>query len=239
MDTTQLEDVMTCLIASLPNVELDAAAPACPGWSHRDVVVHLGGVHEWCRGALVDKHGRTPTPTPPLQSDDADADVGELSAWYAVHAQALLDAMQDIDGDEPCWTFAEPHSARFWLRRQLHETIVHLVDVDPEWNVRADVAIDGIDEVVHTMFPRQVRLGRAQPVERALAIAPVEGRRFVMFGDGHGAPLDDTDAHATIAGPASLLYLTLWGRISLQHPGLIVTGDRAVAEAVLGAHIVP
>ena len=33
--------------------ELGAAVPSCPGWSVRDLVVHLGNLHRWVVQAMT------------------------------------------------------------------------------------------------------------------------------------------------------------------------------------------
>ena len=50
----------------------------------------------------------------------------------------------------------------------------------------AELALDGIDEVVAMFFPRQVRLGRTPPLPTALAVEPAEGGRWVLCGRRHG-----------------------------------------------------
>ena len=52
------------------DAELDAPVPSCPGWSLRDLVVHLGGVDQWATHAVVEG---TPTSD---QKPSADEVVG-------------------------------------------------------------------------------------------------------------------------------------------------------------------
>jgi hypothetical protein len=96
----------------------------------------------------------------------------------------------------------------------------------------AEQALDGIDEVVGTFFPRQVRLGRIPPLTHVLAVEPVEGGRWVLAGDGTAS---GAAAEATVSGPAEALLLLLWHRIGPADPRITVSGDRAAARSVLGA----
>ena len=75
--------------------------------------------------------------------------------WYRDSRRQLLDTLDTIDADIPCYTFSRSDtSVRFWHRRQLHETFVHLWDlrsaVDPAAPAPAEasaaVVADGIDE---------------------------------------------------------------------------------------------
>lgn len=226
--------------------DLDAPVPTCPGWTRRDLVLHLGAAHHWSRGAILDGHPRTPAPAPP---EDGSTDA--LDRWYAGHAAELLATLRDTPPDTPCWAFGpKPTTAGFWRRRQLHETVVHAVDLDPGLTIDPEVARDGIDEVVSMFFPRQVRLERIPPLRRSLAVtidatadgtAPGSGTTtWVIAGSGTPEELAAVgEPDATIHGPADALYILLWGRIALDDPRVAVTGEASAAAAVLDAGIVP
>src|SRR5690606_6071362 len=113
------------ILAVVRSGDLEATVPSCPGWTVRDVVEHLGGVHRWARQNIVDPS----TARPLLQSRPA---AGEpLDTWFAEGVSALLDTLRATQPDAPCWTFQEGNGfARFWSRRQAHETTMHRVDVE-------------------------------------------------------------------------------------------------------------
>ena len=234
--------------AALADGDLAAAVPACPGWTLDDLVRHVGGIHRWVWGAVVEGHPDTELPAGP-------AGRAPLIDWYDEGAGRLLDVLVTADPDAPCWTFGpKPSSVRFWFRRQAHEHAVHAVDaaasqartlpLDPE------LALDGVDEVVRMFFPRQVRLGRMPPLTRSLALRPVgagagpdgeDGVR-VLVGSGLAAEvaaLGPGSADATVSGPAEALYLLAWRRIGLDDDRLTLIGDPAAARAVLAAAIIP
>ena len=135
---------------------------------------------------------------------------------------------------------SEPRTAAFWFRRQAHETVMHTRDAAASQGVaepvEPDVALDGIDEIVTMFFPRQVRLGRTARLDAALALAPDEGGRWVVAGDGtdHNAAPD-----ATVSGPAEAVLLLLWHRVGLDDPRLTISGSRAAADDVLAAALTP
>jgi uncharacterized protein (TIGR03083 family) len=220
--------------ACLETGALDAPVPGCPGWTLTDLAQHLGGVHRWARTAVVE--GRSGQKT-----FDAPTAREPLVDWLRDGAAALVDALRAAGPAAPCWTIGtDPHVAAFWFRRQAHETALHAHDAaasqGPADALDPALALDGVDEVVAVMFPRQVRLGRIPPLPAALALAPDEGGRWVVAGDGTDPA---AAADATVTGPAEALLLLLWHRIALDDPRLTVSGSRAAADAVLAAALTP
>lgn len=220
-------------------IDLIAAAdPAalvhgCPGWTLADLVTHTGGIHQWAQHAIV--HGNPDGgPTEPGATDP-----DTLMRWYAESAHNLVDVLRITAPEAPAWTFGPQQTASFWFRRQAHETAVHLWDARAsqgiETGIEPGIAVDGIDEVVTMFFPRQVRLGRTPPLERALNLVTDDGR-WVLAGDGTGP---DAEAATTVKGPADAILLLLWNRIGLEDDRLTLAGDEQVAHAVLQAGIVP
>ena len=81
--------------------------------------------------------------------------------WAEQQAHLVLDALDTADPDSSCWTFGEPRSRRFWFRRQALETAVHAWDVQQAvarpGPIAPELAIDGIDEFLTLMLPRQLK----------------------------------------------------------------------------------
>jgi uncharacterized protein (TIGR03083 family) len=239
----QLMKHQTVLRALVENGDLDAAVPACPDWDLRGLAHHLGEVHRWVAVAIAEGHPNAPTPVGPHPRK-------ALLRWLDEGFVQMFDLLCDTDPDEPCWTFGpKPRTTRFWYRRQAHEHAIHAWDARasqsnagarPEQDDDTALAVDGIDEVVGLMFPRQVRLGRIPALRRSLAILPTDGvadGSWVLAGDGLPGPRPAPEA--TVTGPAEALYLLLWGRVTLDEPRLSVDGNREIAESVLSAGIVP
>jgi uncharacterized protein (TIGR03083 family) len=235
----------------------DPAAPVgtCPGWDLRALAHHLGNVHRWARGAIVEGHPDTAEVDAP---DGRDALVG----WYRDCAAALLDTLRVVDPGQECWAFGpKPRTAAFWFRRQLHETTMHGLDAalaagGPVPDLEPVVALDGLDEVVTMFFPRQVRLRRTEPLTRSMALVPTDagpeagGPRWVLAGDGmvastgaEGASAAHREAAAEadveVGGPAQVLLELLWRRVGRDDARLAISGDRAALDSVLGAALTP
>ena len=216
---------------ALAHHELDTPVPSCPGWDLADLGAHLGVVHRWALASLTSEGPPDEEQAPPRD---------QVPGWYEDGATALLAALRTTDSATPCWGFGpHPRTVRFWLRRQAHETAMHAWDaaaalgrpsvIDPE------LAADGIDEVAGMFYPRQVRLGRREPLGVALAFTATDVGTTVVLGEGEPV--------ATLRGPAELLLLGLWRRRdlleSLVDGGVGLDGDEPVARAVLSQQLTP
>ena len=212
--------------------DLEAPVPNCPGWTLTDLTAHLGGVHRWANGAMLTGPGSDEYPIP--------AGRDAITEWFADGAATLHETLATMDPDAPCWTFAEPRTASFWIRRQAHETSMHRWDAESSQGLPGPIdpalALDGVHEVVDMFFPRQVRLKRIPPLARSLRLAPDEGAARTLAADGLTAPAE-TDAE--LAGPAEALVLLLWGRTVVDDPRLRLSGSRAAAEEIFAAAITP
>jgi uncharacterized protein (TIGR03083 family) len=230
-----LERAATTFADVLQTGDLDAPVPDCPGWRLVDLAHHLGGVHRWANTAIVE--GRRASET----VDDAPTERAALVDWFRDGAETLTSTLQRTEPTTPCWTFGpRPRTAAFWFRRQAHETALHTRDAAISQGeplpLASDLALDGIDEVVRMFFPGQVRLGRIPPLPATLALETTEGARWVLAGDGTGS---ETDAAATVRGPAEAVLLLLWHRTTLDDHRLAVSGPRELAESVLSSALAP
>jgi uncharacterized protein (TIGR03083 family) len=217
--------------------DLAAPVPTCPGWRVSDLIGHLGSTHRWATEIVrTGAKAKVPTPPPP----------DELLSWFDQGRAALVARLRDTDPDLPCWGFGtHPRTAGFWVRRQAHETAMHRVDLDvalggrdPRDSIDADLAADGLDEVVAVFFPRQVRFGFQAPLGDAIALVDdADGRRWTFAGDGTGPA--DAPVAATVRGPAPDLLFLVWRRLPLTAARVEITGDRAAAERTLAAALTP
>lgn len=207
-------------------VGLDLPVVACPGWTVRELAHHLGEVERWVVHAVETGSGRMDSPEFP--ADEV------LQDWYAQGSTRLLATLDD-DPEAPAWTFAEPRSLAFWQRRQPHEHAIHRWDLETAIGEPGDLdpalSADGIDEVVTTLWPRQLRLCRAEEPTQALEIVAtdVDGRWQI----GRGDPV------ATLSGPASGILLALWRRLPSSAPGLTWNGAADDGRAVLDRALAP
>jgi uncharacterized protein (TIGR03083 family) len=223
---------MSALLAA---ADLAAPVRSCPGWQVRDLVEHLGGVHRWAT-EIVRTGERTRFPDSPGADD--------ILGWFDDGAENLAGTLAETDPTRACWTMAPPDEVAFWSRRQAQEAMIHRWDLATAIGQAADLnpvlAIDGIDEVVFMLFPRQIKLGREAALTAAVAIIETgSGRRWVLAGDGTASNHDATDVDATISGDVGELLLLLWQRLDLADSAADVDGDLGAARRVLGAQLTP
>jgi len=199
--------------AGLDEADLGALVPACPGWTVADLVAHLGNTHAWA--TRVAETGEAASPP-----DDVP-DPGAHRDWYLERADRLVAALAAADPGAPCWNFSGVHpTAGFWTRRQLHEALMHLVDLDQAHGRPSELdaaqCADGVLETIEVFGPRLygrgVRVDLDGPVE---LVATDTGDRWALEPVDDGPPRLHHPATAPadrLEGTAQQLWLLLWKR---------------------------
>ncbi len=227
--------------AALAVADPDATVPTCAPWTVTDLALHLAGVHRW---AAAMARG--------LETDDSDPagprEPAAVRAFYDEQAHLLRATLRELGPDAPALTLVGPGPAAFWHRRQLHETLVHLTDLQGSTGAATSDASpagadpgpqvwsDTVDEVVTVMAPRQVRLGRTPGLRRPVGLEATDTARTWVL-----APADDQarQAAVTVHGSSRSLGLLLWGRLRPDDATLRVTGDRTALEDALSGRLTP
>lgn len=216
--------------------DLDAPVPTCPGWSMRDLVRHLGGIHTWASTFV--EQGRTSPIRETLEEQVGGwpAD-GELVDWFEEGGNRLARALSEADPGLAAWTFLPAESPRLhWARRQAHETAIHRVDAELAGGVvprefETSFASDGVDELVCAFIARPTRgPRRSEPASLGLTSTDSGGSWTVAFDadsstSSHGIT-GTPDAH--VLAPAQDLYLWVWNRLVDRE--VVIDGDEAVAR---------
>ncbi|MEQ4204048.1 maleylpyruvate isomerase family mycothiol-dependent enzyme [Actinopolymorpha sp. B9G3] len=231
----------------------DTPVPACPGWTLRDLVAHLGAVHEWAASIVAsgaaERPERVAPATPPTGA--------ELTEWYDQQVRLLLETLARTDPAQACWTHQRGYRvAAYWSRRQAHELAMHLVDAEsalgrtPHYD--AGLAVDGIGEVLDVWLPRVAAYTKRHPdLAGPLALRCTDRPELWLL-----APCPDTAPKITgphlggapqpgaggpvvaeIRGGAVDLLLALWKRLDLDQ--LTVEGDADVARRFLASALTP
>ena len=183
-----------------------APVPTCPGWTVRELVVHLGASHRATAAML-----RGEQPVPAVVPD------GDPLEWLRDGTIELVEALTR-DPEE------------FWARRACHQTTLRAVDAlaavfgrPPEaaetW-IEPDLAVDGIDEVLSGFATRPTsRLHHDVPA--VLLVAPDDGADWWLVRIGPGPAVTERGrgprpevpaADWVLDGSAVELYLALWDR---------------------------
>ena len=214
---------------------------SCPGWTLRDLIAHLGFAYRWTRTIVTEELSAAPSRSEraALEDPDPSNDVGVIDRTEQAHS-ALVAALREAPPTLDCWTIwpSSVPSRDFWIRRLVHETLVHRVDAQtarsPEARggetLAAAFAADGVDELV-CGFAYRYRQHLRTDTPRTLALRATDtGHRWWIaigpneptFGRGPAPTAADTEVHA-LSGE---LLLLLWNRRTSK--GLDVRGDHSV-----------
>ncbi|MGW2815856.1 maleylpyruvate isomerase family mycothiol-dependent enzyme [Streptomyces sp. NPDC001415] len=207
--------------------DLSLPVPHCGDWSLRDLAEHMGHGNRWAAAAVTEKRGDYEAPPAPR----VDA---EVRGWFDASADELLTVL-NTDPAIEAWTFYPPHTVGFWQRRRAQEMLIHRWDAQNALGDAApfnpEFAADGVAEVFDTMAPRQVKLGRAEPLCSALRLRATDTGQSWTYGPGEPV--------AEISGTAERLLLMLWGRLSPDDASISWSGDRGAGAAALAGPLTP
>jgi uncharacterized protein (TIGR03083 family) len=218
------------LAAAAEAVGLDTDVESCPGWTMKDLVVHVGNVHRWAAEIVrTAAQERLPFGDPPAIAD------AELLPWFRDGAVVLVAVLEAADPATPLWTFGLDGTVAFWLRRQAQETAVHRWDAQGAAGTAEPLggalAADGIDEWLALLARRGARAGGGNGETVHLHCTDVGGE-WLVTRTPDGIAVEPVHAKGDVAarGTASDLDLYLWGRGPVD--ALEVFGDVAVLDAL-------
>lgn len=133
-----------------------APVPTCPGWTLRDLAVHLGDGHLWA-AHIVGTRATSFVPSEdapghggPAPAADPATDAEALETWLNGSARTLVDELRAAGPESDVWTFLPDRRAAFWARRRALETLVHRADAalaaGVEFEAEPALAADAVDE---------------------------------------------------------------------------------------------
>jgi len=237
--------------AAIANTDLAAPVPACPTWSTYDLVVHLGNIHAWAAtivhtGSRADQPHEEPGSRAPRQ----------VRQWYDATAARLGDVLGDVLGDAlgsadlagETWNFAgAPPTKVFWARRQLHETLMHLVDLDQAAHrptrLDPDVSTDGIAEVLEVFIPRMHERGHRACLEEPLTMRTLDTDHVWTLQPRHDAPpfvaVRTEPGADLVEGTAAGLLTLLWKRSGTEHRDVSYVGNAGRIERFIASRLTP
>lgn len=219
---------------AMSSLALDDDVPTCPGWTVRDLAEHLGVIHRWAE-ALVRTH------SPERIAREALDDRSVVSPeWIRTGGRALVATLLAADPNDAMWAWGLDQHVRFWSRRQLHETMVHRMDLEIAADVvpRAEtaVALDAIDEYlsnIEKVAKHSPELASLRGHGERLTFRDRDSRSLwaiTLVEDGVSVSNADGPADVELVGSPVDLLLVILGRRALDHEGVEVIGDRGLAE---------
>lgn len=213
--------------------------PSCPGWTLQQLFRHVGRGDRWAAQMVVDRATEALDPRAVPHGKPPEDPDGAIS-WLHDSARTLVGAVAKTGPDVPVWTFLGPRPASWWIRRRLHEVVVHRADaalaVGAGFEVEPALAADTITEWLELMA--------AQPGEEP-AVADGhsvhlhatddglgEAGEWTVVGHPDGITWSHSHGKGTVAlrGPAADLLLALTRRQMVADTGVEVFGDPTVWE---------
>ena len=116
----------TADLAAIVDGDLDRPVPTCPGWTFRQLAIHLGRGHRWA-AQIVATRATAPVPVREVADGKLPEDPARHAPWLNAGAEQVIQAVAAADGDL-VWTMTGMRPASFWARRRAHEAAVHLAD---------------------------------------------------------------------------------------------------------------
>lgn len=216
-------------IVAAAGMGLDAAVKTCGDWTVRDLLLHVGQVYAHVGRLLTERITTDPGAKPPVP------DGVEPVGYVADTLEELVDALASSEAGTPVWNWSsQPDVAAFWARRMAHESAVHRYDAQRAHGVAqpvdADLAHDGLEELVELILPRIMARDRPRPPEAVYAFAATDGGEWVVRTSPDGIERLPTAKNAAVVvrGPSSSVLLAAYGRV--KWASLEISGDAALLE---------
>jgi uncharacterized protein (TIGR03083 family) len=216
--------------------------PTCPGWSLQQLFRHVGRGDRWAAQIVGERRDGYLDPReveagkPPPDPDDA-------TAWFIGGAELLVDAVRSTGAQIPVWTFLGTRPAGWWVRRRLHEVVVHRADaalaLAAEFSLDAEVAADAITEWLERVEIKAGADGAPLPLDGAdtlhlHATDPDLGAagEWTVHASESGIAWSHEHGKGSVAlrGGATDLLLAILRRVPLAQTGIQTFGDEAVLQ---------
>lgn len=229
-----LDGEVTRFAAVMSSLSLDDEVATCPGWNVIDLAEHLGVIHRWAEELVRLR-------SPERIARESLENRGVVSpAWIEQGGRQLVATLLAADPSDEMWAWGVDQHVRFWSRRQLHETLVHRMDLELAANLVPQatpvMAVDAIDEYLANI---------EKVVKHAPELAALRGHgEKIAFRDGetgtHWSITLDEDGFSVshdegpfevelVGSPVSLLLVIL-GRREVRSADVTVIGQRQLID---------
>jgi uncharacterized protein (TIGR03083 family) len=235
---TRLREVTAAFAEAVAGLDPQATVPTCPKWRVRDLVGHIGQAYRWS-AVLVRSRAAAPPPDP------RDAEPGrpqDWAEWLRDSAADLESAIIETGPETVLWTFVGEHPARFWLRRMVADTAVHVADAafaaERPFTIAPDLAAETISEGLWLISAAgaadlKPELGELRGDGQTLQLRPADvepGWLITRTAVGVTWERRTADADVVVAAPVADLLLVFSRRITPDDTRIAITGDRTLLD---------
>jgi uncharacterized protein (TIGR03083 family) len=217
--------------------------PTCPDWTIKQLFRHVGRGNRWAAQIIAERRNEPLDPREVRDGKPPDDMDGAID-WLNGGAQQVIIAVDQVGSDARVWTFLGPRPAGWWIRRRLHEVVVHHADaalaLGVDYTPAPDLAADAISEWIELMTVQAKR--QSPPVERGrtlhlhatdAGLGPTGEWTIVNDEDGVGWSHAHGKGDAALRGPAKDLLLAIVRRRTAADAGVEIFGDTAVWDGWL------
>jgi len=214
--------------------------PTCPEWTLGQLMRHVGRGDRWS-AQIVDQQSMDYLDPPTVAGGKPPEGRDQEITWLHQGVRQLLEAADRTGPATQVWTFLGPRPAEWWIRRRLHETVVHRADaalaLGAGFYLDPALAADAITEYLERVVVRADEEG-AGGGDRPLfegqslhlhATDPGLGDvgEWTILGRPDGIAVDHEHGKSTTAlrGPARDLLLTVVRRGAAADLGVEMFGD--------------
>lgn len=223
--------------AVVADADPQAPVPSCPGWTVDQLFRHVGRGNRWAAQIVAD---RRDSPLNPREVPDGKppADPADALRWLDDGARLLVDAVATGPETE-VWTFVGPRPASWWVRRRLHELVVHHADAviavgaepAPDSALAADCLSEWLD-LVTLMGPDRQETVHLHATDDGLGDTGEWMIRGKTWSHEHGK------GDVAVRGPVTDLLLITTGRRAVGDTAATVFGSEALlADWLTGTKI--
>jgi uncharacterized protein (TIGR03083 family) len=155
--TAALAEQNRLLVELLRAADPATPVPTCPGWTLRNLLTHVGRGHRWA-ATIVRERADAPVDIRTVADGRPPEEPAAAGEWLAASVPLVTDAVAMTGADAKVWTFTGPQPAAWWVRRRLHEAVVHRADaaiaLGVSYVVDPRLAADGVSEWLDLLTAR-------------------------------------------------------------------------------------
>jgi uncharacterized protein (TIGR03083 family) len=212
--------------------------PTCPGWTLEQLFRHVGRGNRWAAQIVAERRNQPLNPRE-VRDGKPPADPDAAIDWLNGGAEQLITAVDQVGSDVWVWAFVGARPAGWWIRRRLHEVLVHFADaaiaVGADFDLAPDLATDAINEWIELMVVGAKK--DAPPIDRGRSLhlhatdpglGPTGEWMIVNDEGGMSWSHEHGKADVALRGTAKGLLLAITRRRQVADGGIEVFGDDAV-----------